>query len=109
MEDITLPLRDAIARAEELVANAPFIRTEQDRLEGYDYLSGRIRMALQMAFDRDLDRPLFINSTHQFSRQGLDNPDALYFSAYITDSSTYVVRGHRGTTADLSFQVMAGS
>jgi hypothetical protein len=109
VEDLTLPLRDAIARAEELVANAPFIRTEQDRLEGYDYLSGRIRMALQMAFDRDLDRPLFINSTHQFSRQGLDNPDALYFSAYIIDSATYVVRGHRGTTADLSFQVMAGS
>jgi len=109
VEDLTLPFRDAVARAEELVANAPFIRTEQDRLEGYDYLSGRIRMALQMAFDRDLDRPLFINSTHQFSRQGLDNPDTLYFSAYIDDSSTYVVRGHRGTTADLSFQVMAGN
>ena len=107
--DLTAPLQAAIAEAEELIANAPFIRTEQDRLEGYDYLSGRIRMALQMAFDRDLDRPLFINSTHQFSRQGLDNPDALYFSAYIIDSATYVVRGRRGTTADLSFQVMAGS
>ena len=33
-------------------------------------------MAMQMAFDYDLDRPLFINPTHQFSRQGLDNPDA---------------------------------
>ena len=70
-------------RGRGAVANAPFIRTEQDRLEGYDYLAGRIRMAMQTAFDYDLERPLFINPTHQFSRQGLDNPDALYFNAYL--------------------------
>jgi len=107
--NLTKPLQDAIAEAEELIANAPFIRTEQDRLEGYDYLSGRIRMAMQMAFDYDLDRPLFINPTHQFSRQGLDNPDAIYFNAYLREGVEYVVRGRRGTTADLSFQVMGGA
>lgn len=107
--NLTKPLQDAIAEAEELVANAPFIRTEQDRLEGYDYLAGRIRMAMQMAFDYDLDRPLFINPTHQFSRQGLDNPDAVYFNAYLREGVEYVVRGRRGTSADLSFQVMAGT
>jgi hypothetical protein len=106
---LTKPLQDAIAEAEELIANAPFIRTEQDRLEGYDYLSGRIRMALQMAFDHDLDRPLFINPTHQFSRQGLDNPDAIYFNAYLQEGVEYVIRGRRGTSADLSFQVMGGA
>ncbi|WP_205471966.1 hypothetical protein [Nocardioides sp. SYSU D00038] len=107
--DLTAPLREAIAEAEELVANAPFIRTEQDRLEGYDYLAGRIRMAMQTAFDYDLDRPLFINPTHQFSRQGLDNPDAVYFHAYLREGVEYVVRGRRGTSADLSFQVMGGA
>jgi hypothetical protein len=106
---LTKVLQDAIAEAEELVANAPFIKTEQDRLEGYDYLAGRIRMAMQMAFDHDLDRPLFINPTHQFSRQGLDNPDAIYFNAYLKEGVEYVVRGRRGTSADLSFQVMSGS
>jgi hypothetical protein len=106
---LSKPLQDAIAEAEELVANAPFIRTEQDRLEGYDYLSGRIRMAMQMAFDHDLDHPLFINPTHQFSRQGLDNPDAIYFNAYLKEGVEYVVRGRRGTSADLSFQVMGGA
>ncbi|MBA2954713.1 hypothetical protein GON03_10290 [Nocardioides sp. MAH-18] len=106
---LTKVLQDAIAEAEELVANAPFITTEQDRLEGYDYLAGRIRMAMQMAFDHDLDRPLFINPTHQFSRQGLDNPDAIYFNAYLKEGVEYVVRGRRGTSADLSFQVMGGS
>jgi hypothetical protein len=107
--DLTKPLQDAIAEAEELIANAPFIRTEQDRLEGYDYLSGRIRMAMQTAFDYDLDRPLFMNPTHQFSRQGLDNPDAVYLNASLREGVEYVVRGRRGTSADLSFQVMGGS
>jgi hypothetical protein len=107
--NLTKVLQDAIAEAEELIANAPFIRTEQDRLEGYDYLAGRIRMAMQMAFDYDLDRPIFINPTHQFSRQGLDNPDAVYFNAYLREGVEYVVRGRRGTAADLSFQVMGGT
>ena len=109
MSDITRPLQDAIAEAEKLIEGAEFIRTEQDLLEGYDYLSGRIRMAMQMAFDHDLDRPLFINPTHQFSRQGLDNPDAIYFNAYLKEGVEYVVRGKRGTSADLSFQVMGGA
>jgi hypothetical protein len=107
--DLTQPLRQAIEEAEQLVFSAPFIKTEQDRLEGYDYLAGRIRMAMQMAFDYDLDRPLFVNPTHQFSRQGLDNPDAIYFNAFLREGVEYVVRGRRGTSADLSFQVMGGS
>jgi hypothetical protein len=108
-DELTAPLRLAIAEAEGLIAGADFIKTEQDLLEGYDYLAGRIRMAMQMAFDHDLERPLFINPTHQFSRQGLDNPDALYFSAYLEEGVEYVVRGVRGSTADLSFQVMGGA
>src|SRR6478735_4160504 len=93
MSDLTRPLQDAIAEAEKLIESAPFIKTEQDLLEGYDYL----------------DRPLFINPTHQFSRQGLDNPDAIYFNAYLKEGAEYVVRGRRGTSADLSFQVMGGT
>ncbi len=64
---------------------------------------------MQMAFDYDLDRPLFVNPTHQFSRQGLDNPDAIYFNAFLREGVEYVVRGRRGTSADLSFQVMGGA
>jgi hypothetical protein len=105
---ITQPFLDAIAEAEKLIESAPRIKTDQDLLEGYDYLAGRIRASLQLSFDYDLDRPVLINSTHQFSRQGLDNPDAIYFHAWITDGATYRVRGRRGTSADLSFQVMGG-
>ena len=106
---LTEPLTEAVAEAERLIAGAPFVRTEQDLLEGYAYLAGRIRASVQLAFDHDLDRPVLINSTHQFARQGLDNPDAIYFHAYVKDDAEYVVRGRRGSTADLSFQVMDGS
>jgi hypothetical protein len=108
-DDLTRPFTDAVAEAEELIRNAEFVRTERDLDEGYAYLAGRIRASLQMAFDHDLERPVLISSTHQFARQGLDNPDALYWSAYLDGSAEYVLRGRRGTTADLSIQVMGGS
>lgn len=107
--DITKPFTDAISEAERLIRGAEFITSEQDLNEGLDYLAGRIRASLQLAFDHDLDRPILINSTHQFSRQGLDNPDAIYFHAYLRDDASYVVTGKRGSTADLSFQVMSGN
>jgi hypothetical protein len=108
-DELTRPFTDAVAEAEEMIRGAEFIRTDADLDEGYAYLAGRIRASLQMAFDHDLERPVLINSTHQFARQGLDNPDALYWSAYLTEDAEYVVHGRRGTTADLSFQVMGGT
>lgn len=107
--EITKPFSDAVAEAERLIEGASFIRTEQDLAEGYEYLAGGIRASLQAAFGYDLAHPAFINSTHQYSKQGLDNPDAIYFHAYIEDTAEYVVTGRRGTCADLSFQVMNGN
>jgi hypothetical protein len=101
--------RDAVAEAEQLIRNPPFEINEQELAEGLDYLAGSIRSSLQMAFDYDLDHPVLINPTHQYARQGLDNPDAIYFNAYLTDGASYLVTGRRGTTTDLSFQIMAGT
>jgi hypothetical protein len=100
---------DAVAEAEALVANPPFEISEQERAEGYDYLAGSIRSSLQMAFDYDLTHPVLVNPTHQYARQGLDNPDAIYFNAYLTEGATYELSGVRGTAADLSFQIMDGN
>ena len=108
-EDVTLTFREAVAEAEKLIANPPFEVSEQDLAEGYDYLAGSIRSSLQMAFDYDLEHPVLINPTHQYARQGLDNPDAVYFNAYLDANASYVVSGVRGSTADLSFQVMDGT
>jgi len=100
---------EAIREAEKLIANPPFEVSEQDLAEGYDYLAGSIRSSLQMAFDYDLEHPVLINPTHQYARQGLDNPDAIYFNAYLDAGASYVVSGVRGTTVDLSFQIMDGT
>lgn len=100
--------REAVAEAERMIRHPPFAISEPELAEGLDYLAGSIRSAIQMAFDYDLEHPVLINPTHQYSRQGLDNPDAIYFNAYLTSDASYVVSGRRGTTADLSFQIMSG-
>lgn len=108
-DDVTGVFAEAIREAEKLIANPPFEISAQDLAEGYDYLAGSIRSSLQMAFDYDLEHPVLINPTHQYARQGLDNPDAIYFNAYLDAGASYLVSGVRGTTADLSFQIMDGT
>ncbi|HEV7194048.1 MAG TPA: hypothetical protein VGN35_12680 [Jatrophihabitantaceae bacterium] len=105
---LTAPLADALAAAEKIITGAPHIRTEQDLLEGYDYLAGTLRAAIASAWAYERDFPYFIRSATPYTKVGLDNPDTLYFSARIRDDAEYVVTGHRGTTADLSFQILNG-
>lgn len=107
--ELTAAFREALAEAENLIAHPPFDASAQEMAEGYEYLAGSIRSAIQMAFDYDLEHPVLINPTHQYARQGLDNPDAVYFNAYLTEGASYVVSGVRGSTADLSFQIMDGT
>jgi hypothetical protein len=109
VSDVTGVFAEAIREAEKLIANPPFEVSDQDLAEGYDYLAGSIRSSLQMAFDYDLEHPVLINPTHQYARQGLDNPDAIYFNAYLDAAASYLVSGVRGTTTDLSFQIMDGT
>jgi hypothetical protein len=105
---LTQPFADAMAEAEKIIVDAPHVRTEQDRIEGYDYLAGSIRASLQQAWAYERDFPYFTQSTGPYTKLGLDNPDTLYFHAYLRDDAEYVVTGRRGSTADLSFQVLNG-
>ncbi len=105
---LTQPFADAVAEAEKIITSAPHIQTEQDLAEGYDYLAGNIRASLQLAWAYQRDFPYFAQSTGPYMKLGLDNPDTLYFHAYLRDDAEYVVTGRRGTTTDLSFQVLNG-
>ncbi|MEU7767310.1 hypothetical protein AB0B25_19535 [Nocardia sp. NPDC049190] len=105
---LTQPFADAIAAAEQIITEARHIRTEQDLIEGYDYLAGSIRASLQMAWAYERDFPFFVQSTGPYTKVGLDNPDTLYFHAYLRPEAEYVVIGTRGSTRDLSFQVLNG-
>jgi hypothetical protein len=105
---LTQPFADAVLEAERIIAGASHIRTSQDLAEGYDYLAGSIRASLTMAWAYQRDYPFFVASTGPYTKLGLDNPDTLYFHAYLRDDAEYVVTGRRGSTADLSFQVLGG-
>ena len=105
---LTKSLSDAILEAERIITAAPHVQTEQDLQEGYDYLAGMIRQSIAAAWSYDTEFPYFIRSATPFTKVGLDNPDTLYFGARIREDAEYVVTGTRGTTADLSFQVLNG-
>jgi hypothetical protein len=105
---LTQSFADAIVAAETIVREAPNLRSEQDVVEGLDYLAGSIRAALASAWSYERDFPFFIRSATPYTKIGLDNPDTLYFSARIRDDAEYVVTGRRGATADLSFQILNG-
>ena len=105
---LTQALAEALAEAEKLIAGAPFVASEQDLAEGYDYLAGSIQASLRLAWAYQRDFPYFVQSTGPYTKMGLDNPDTLYFHAYLRDDAEYVVTGRRGSTADLSFQVLKG-
>ncbi len=105
---LTQPFADALAGAEEIIAAAPHVKSERDLAEGLDYLAGSAQACLHLAWSYQRDFPFFVASTGPYTKMGLDNPDTLYFHAYLRDSREYVVTGTRGTTADLSFQVLKG-
>lgn len=102
------PLTSAIAEAENLVAAAPHIETEADLLEGLQYLAGCISACIPLAVDYERDHPFLQSGTGPFTKMGLDNPDTLYFGTRVHAGYDYVVTGRRGTTTDLSFQLLGG-
>ena len=105
---LTQAFAEALAEAEKIIAGAPLVASEQDLAEGYDYLAGSIQASLRLAWAYQRDFPYFVQSTGPYTKMGLDNPDTLYFHAYLRDDAEYVVTGRRGSTADLSFQVLKG-
>ena len=104
----TQTLAEAIAEAERLVAAAPFIESEADLLEGLQYLAGCIAACTHVAFDYDKDHPFLHSGTGPFTKMGLDNPDTMYFGTRVQPGHEYVVTGRRGTTTDVSFQLLGG-
>ncbi|WP_228811301.1 hypothetical protein [Nocardia otitidiscaviarum] len=105
---LTDPFLAAVAEAEKLIAAAPFIRTDADLAEGYDYLAASISACLRLSGVHGTSHPYFVSSTGPHAKMGLDNPDTLYYHANIEPTAEYLVTGVRGSTVDLSFQVLKG-
>ncbi|OBJ68779.1 hypothetical protein [Mycobacterium sp. 1274756.6] len=102
------PLTEAIAEAERLVVQAPHIENDDDLVEGLQYLAQGIAACTHTVFHHDREHPFLLSGTGPFTKMGLDNPDTLYFGARLQGGHEYVVTGRRGTTTDLSFQLLGG-
>ncbi len=85
-----------------------FISSDADLLEGLQYLAGCIAACTHVAFDYDRDHPFLHSGTGPFTKMGLDNPDTMYFGTRVVAGNEYVVTGTRGTTTDVSFQLLGG-
>ncbi|WP_280339961.1 hypothetical protein [Nocardia neocaledoniensis] len=107
-DSLTAPFTAAVAQAEKLIAGAEFVRDEADLAEGYDYLAAGVAACLRLSGAHGTSHPYFVSSTGPYAKMGLDNPDTLYYHANIEPGAEYLVTGVRGSTVDLSFQVLKG-
>ncbi|WP_280219032.1 hypothetical protein [Nocardia neocaledoniensis] len=107
-DSLTAPFTAAVAQAEKLIAGAEFVRDEADLAEGYDYLAASVAACLRLSGAHGTSHPYFVSSTGPYAKMGLDNPDTLYYHANIEPGAEYLVTGVRGSTVDLSFQVLKG-
>jgi len=82
--------------------------TELELLEGLRVLARITALCSELSVDVDPEAPWFFSMTSPARLVGGPNPDGEYTLAMIDGSRGYRVRGYRGTTAYLGFQVLAG-
>jgi len=82
--------------------------TELELLEGLRVLGRATAICSEMSLDFDPAAPRFFSMSTPARLVGGLNPDGEYLLAMIDGRHRYRVRGRRGTTAYLGFQVLAG-
>lgn len=82
--------------------------TELELLEGLRVLGRITALCSELSLDVDVESPWFFPMTTEARLVGGPNPDGEYQLAMISGTHRYRVRGVRGTSAYLGFQVLAG-
>lgn len=77
-------------------------------VEGYQWLTQILTVALECYLWADRDRPRMVEITSPTLKWGGDNADAFYWFAPIDPSRRYRLTGTRGDSAYLSFTVYGG-
>ena len=96
---------DSLQRAAEVGENADAAGSDRENADGGRYLAEILLAQTRRAVFGDPDFPVFRPQFPESAHTGLVNPDNLYESAPIRPDVDYLVRGTRGTTADVVFQV----
>jgi len=82
---------------------------ECEREEGRLYVAGLIRWQLERALvSSDPGYPRFTRCMDEVTKWGAENPDNVYRSATIDGEAEYLIRGERGSCADICFEVLPG-
>ena len=82
--------------------------TELELLEGIRVLARATALCSELSLDVDAAAPWFFSMNTEARSIGGPAPDGEYFLAMIDGRHRYRVRGRRGTSAYLGFQVLAG-
>src|SRR3954469_7356475 len=82
--------------------------TELELLEGLRVLGRVAALCSELSLDVDAAAPWFFDMSTEARLIGGVNPDGEYYLAMIDGNHRYRVKGRRGTSAYLGFQVLAG-
>jgi Protein of unknown function (DUF1214) len=82
--------------------------TELELLEGLRVLGRATALCSELSLDIDVAAPWFFPMNTETRMIGGPAPDGEYYLAMIDGRFRYRIRGNRGTTAYLGFQVLAG-
>ncbi|HAC80736.1 MAG: hypothetical protein P8K76_05490 [Candidatus Binatia bacterium] len=102
-------LGDSVHAAADVGEKARAAGGDRENADGGRYLSEILIQQVGRGVFRDPDYPVFRPQFPESAHTGLVNPDNLYESTHIRPGADYVLRGTRGTTADVTFQVFAGT
>ncbi len=82
--------------------------TELELIEGLRALARITALCSELSVDVDHEHPFFFDMNGPMRLVGGPNPDGAYHLAMIDGRRRYRIRGRRGTSAYLGFQVLAG-
>lgn len=100
---------DSLHQAAAVGEKARAAGSDRENAAGGRYLAEITLQQLRRAVFSDPDHPVFRPSWPESAHTGLVNPDNLYETTSIRPGVDYLVRGTRGSTADLVFQVYESS
>jgi hypothetical protein len=83
--------------------------SEREFLEGLRAISRISALCAQLSVEADADHPSFLDICKPNRIGGGPNPDGNYYLAMIRGDRSYRITGHRGSSAYLGLQILAGT
>jgi hypothetical protein len=83
--------------------------SEREFVEGLRVIARISSLCAQLSVEADPDQPSFFDMCTPTRMVGGPNPDGNYYLAMIRGDRSYRITGHRGTSAYLGLQILAGT